>query len=253
MRCLVQKLGANVNQATWSGLTSLMFAARSNDLAVVQCFVVEFGADVNLALQRDGRTPLIMAASAGHLAVVRCLVECGAEVGAVDTDGNTALLKSARFGQCGTTQYLLEGAGANIDDANNDGHTLWTILIVHLAQVAYGDEVEPDPLTLTGLLRVLVLRGALPPALVALLSPEPARVVQEGAQLRALISPSRGLPPPRSSGPRGLATHPNTLAISMPIPKNRKCLSSSTQHSGRKLFRVWAATKLLNSSSALIE
>jgi hypothetical protein len=33
----------------------------------------------------------------------------------------------------------------------------------------------------------MVLRGAPPPALVALLSPEPARVVQEGARLRARL------------------------------------------------------------------
>jgi hypothetical protein len=44
-----------------------------------------------------------------------------------------------------------------------------------------------DPAALTGLLRVLVLRGAPPSALVALLSPEPALVMQEGARLRARL------------------------------------------------------------------
>jgi hypothetical protein len=46
------------------------------------------------------------------------------------------------------------------------------------------DELEYDITPLPDLLRVLVLRGAPPPALVALLSPEPACVVQEGARLQ---------------------------------------------------------------------
>jgi hypothetical protein len=46
---------------------------------------------------------------------------------------------------------------------------------------------ETEPNGLTGLLQVLVLRGAPPPALVAVLSPEAARVVQEGARLRARL------------------------------------------------------------------
>jgi hypothetical protein len=53
--------------------------------------------------------------------------------------------------------------------------------------VEYYDEEEADPAALLGLLRVLVLRDAPPPALVALLSPEPARVVQEGARLLARL------------------------------------------------------------------
>jgi hypothetical protein len=49
------------------------------------------------------------------------------------------------------------------------------------------EEDHPDPADLIGVLRVLVLRGAPPPALVALLSPGPAHVVQEGARLRARL------------------------------------------------------------------
>jgi hypothetical protein len=88
-------------------------------------------------------------------------------------------------------QYLLEKADANMDDVNNDGETVWDLLTLHLEEVADDnsddDEEESDHAALTGLLRVLVLRGAPPPALVALLSPEPARVVQEGAQMRARL------------------------------------------------------------------
>jgi hypothetical protein len=48
-------------------------------------------------------------------------------------------------------------------------------------------KVGADPAELTALLRILALRGDPPPTLVALLSPEPARVVQEGARLRARL------------------------------------------------------------------
>jgi hypothetical protein len=52
-----------------------------------------------------------------------------------------------------------------------------------------GDEldVEADLGELADLLRVMVLRGASPPALVALLLPEHARLVQEGARLRVRL------------------------------------------------------------------
>jgi hypothetical protein len=153
---------------------------------MVQCLVVELGAVVNQA-RRNGTTPLMVAAESVNAAVVQCLIGLGAEVGAVKNNGDTASLVSARFGRLTTTQYLLEDAGANIDDVNKVGDTVWDLLREHLTEVEYFDEEVRDPGPLISLLRVMVLRGAPPPALVALLSPEPARVVQEGAQLRARL------------------------------------------------------------------
>jgi hypothetical protein len=190
VRLLVLELGANVNQRDQQGLTPLMLATKRNNLTLVQCLVVELGADVNLAMANGGWTPLTIAARRGNLAVVRCLIEFGAEVGAMDTDGTTSLLESARDGQYGTVQYLLEIAVANIDYANNFGNNVWEMMRRHLdlSEYAVDDRgEEDDPVALTALLRVMVLRGAPPPALVALLSPEPARVVQEGARLRARL------------------------------------------------------------------
>jgi hypothetical protein len=186
MRCLVRELGADVNQATRSGSTPLVFAARRNDLALVHFLVEELGADANQAVWNDGRTPLNVAASRGNLAVVRSLVHLGAEVGAVDFDGDTALLMSALFGEYATMKYLLEDAGANMDDVNNRGKNVWHLLTEQLTAVAEG-ETEVDFEALIALLRVLVLRDAPPPSLVTLLPPESARVVQEGARLRARL------------------------------------------------------------------
>jgi hypothetical protein len=132
---------------------------------------------------------LIVAAENGFTDLVRFLVELGAEVGAVDEDGNTALLRSARASRYTTMRYLLEEAGGDMEDVNDDGETVWDLLTESLDEVEDegDDEVEVDPPALTALLRVLVLRGAPPPDLVDLLSPEDTYMVQEGARLRARL------------------------------------------------------------------
>jgi hypothetical protein len=63
VRLLVQQMGANVSESVPPGPIPLMLATKSNNLALVQCLVVELGADVNQAGQWNGPTPLIMAAS----------------------------------------------------------------------------------------------------------------------------------------------------------------------------------------------
>jgi hypothetical protein len=153
LRCLVQELGADVNQAAWYGVTPLVAAASTR---------------------------------AGSVAAVRCLIELGAVIGAVNAHGNTALFASAFNGRYAKMHYLLEEAGANMEDSNNAGKTVWDMLKTNMTEVAEG-RAEADSVALAALLRVMVLRGAPPPALVALLSPELALVVQEGARLRARL------------------------------------------------------------------
>jgi ankyrin repeat protein len=181
----VQEPGADVSQ-TLDGDTPLGIAALNGFSDLVRLLVTELGADVNQGIQDVG-TPLCMAAYKGHLAVVRCLVELGAEVDAVSADGDTALLLSALSGQYSTMQYLLEEAGANMNDVNNRGDSIWDILIKLMKEPAIVFQEEKDLQALTDLLRVMVLIDDPPPALVVLLSLEQARVVQEGARLRARL------------------------------------------------------------------
>jgi hypothetical protein len=164
---------------------ALIIAIAKGSLALVQLLVRELGADIN----QTGldTSPLHMALSNDDLAMVRCLVQLGATIAALNDDGDTALLVSARIASFPTMQYLLEEAGANINDANNRGRTVWDMLLRHFAQINRRVQDETDTAALTALLRVMVPRGAPPPALVALLSPEPAHVLQEGARLRARL------------------------------------------------------------------
>jgi ankyrin repeat protein len=103
----------------------LYFAALYGQLESMRLLVRTLGADVNQTMP-SGSTALTVAASEGHLDVVRCLVELGARTGAVDNYGNTAIIASARDGQYVTVKYLLEGAGANMEDADNFGNNVWT-------------------------------------------------------------------------------------------------------------------------------
>jgi hypothetical protein len=115
---------------------------------------------------------------------MQCLVELGASTEVMHgSDGNTALLVTAFQGFYHKMQYLIEHAGANMEAVNNYGENMWDLLTnsVKLMDEDYGFEYHRrETAQLIALLRVMVLRDAPPPALVALLSPEPARVVQEG-------------------------------------------------------------------------
>jgi ankyrin repeat protein len=116
LRCLVQELGADVNQ-THHGTAALMIAAASDFSDMVRLLVTDVGADINHG-DRRGVKPLHMSASKGNLAVVRCLIQLGASIRAVDALRSTALHVSARYGEHETMLYLLGHTNANLDDVN---------------------------------------------------------------------------------------------------------------------------------------
>lgn len=64
------------------------------------------GADVNE--QGPFGTPLHGAAENGHLEIVRLLVECGANVAALDTAGRTPRIAAIQAGHAAVAQYLAD-------------------------------------------------------------------------------------------------------------------------------------------------
>jgi hypothetical protein len=135
-----------------------------------------------------GRTALLYAAEGGPHALPTLewlLEEGGARITERDHQGNTVLLRAAFRGNFKTCQWLLEDGGADITEMNDAGLTVWTMLVLYFFGEHPGDDEDAE---LTTLLRVMVVRGAPPADFVAKLRrPEHARVVEEGARLRAAL------------------------------------------------------------------
>ena len=127
----------------------------------------------------------LSAAGRGDLPRVQSLMrEGGASITETDEFGSTALLRAAMFGRVPTVAWLLEHGGADIADVAGAGITAWSLL---QRRFANSDEDDADSAAVTALLRVMVLRGAPPVTMAARLAPEHARVVEEGARLRAAL------------------------------------------------------------------
>jgi ankyrin repeat protein len=111
--------GANVNAASSSGATALMWAAT--DLAKVR-LLLDRGADPK-AVAKSGRTPLALAAqSDGSADIVRLLLSKGADVKAVDGFKST-MLHAAAFGNDIDTIRQLADSGLDVNAVNFPGFT----------------------------------------------------------------------------------------------------------------------------------
>jgi hypothetical protein len=119
------------------------------------------------------------------------LIEGGARITERDRKGNTALLLAAeRAALTGcsmvTCLWLLEHGGADIAEETDLEISIWDMLSVRrLLNVHPLDAVVGEAMTM---LRAMVVRGAPPAEFMARLRrPEHARVVEEGARLRAAL------------------------------------------------------------------
>jgi ankyrin repeat protein len=130
--------GADVNaRETWQGETALMWAAAEDHPEVVKLLAAR-GADLNAkskvpefpkvkvdlatmvttALPRGGMTALMLAARQGAGNGIRALIEAGADLNAVDPDGESALVLAVINTHYDEAALLIDaGAGLNIGDA----------------------------------------------------------------------------------------------------------------------------------------
>ena len=146
------------------GATPFLIAAKANDVAVMR-ELLENGADP-LEPTDNGTTPLMVAAGVGHapgitrsaedeaLRAVTVCVELGADVNAVNEQGDTALHGAAWREQADSIVRFLVERGAALDAKN---HRDWTPLVIAEGIHTGGNYIKSD--TTAALLRQL---GAAP-------------------------------------------------------------------------------------------
>jgi len=79
----------DINAQDEYGWTAMRYAVRNQQAAAARMLAVDFKADINLA-SKSGRTPLMSAAGNNLEEMVKGLVNCGADLTAVDNEGLTA-------------------------------------------------------------------------------------------------------------------------------------------------------------------
>jgi ankyrin repeat protein len=120
VKSLVEKKGIDINQpGTYKDRTALMMAAKKGHIHVVK-YLVDHGADVQLA-DEEGETPLLMAIMSPHeqhrSAIITYLLEHGADVNHADDSGRTPLHLVSFDGTVDQAQMLMDrGADVNRRD-----------------------------------------------------------------------------------------------------------------------------------------
>ena len=115
------RCGASVNYIDAAGYTPFHYACSFGQSDIVK-FFLEFGADSTSYI--SGHAPIIAAAKANHLDVIKVLLEYGASVEDKGMEGTTALIASIERGtgnmEC--FDYLLEN-GADLNAIDRQGNT----------------------------------------------------------------------------------------------------------------------------------
>jgi ankyrin repeat protein len=114
--------GASMEVRDEEGATALHYACSSRNPAGA-LFLISRGADVN-AVDIDGDTPLLMAASKASLEpVIRTLVAAGADVNARNADDDTAAIIAAGWSGMGPVLRFLLDERIDVAHANREGVT----------------------------------------------------------------------------------------------------------------------------------
>eukprot|EP00095_Tigriopus_kingsejongensis_P008369 maker-scaffold856_size87843-snap-gene-0.19 protein:Tk08369 transcript:maker-scaffold856_size87843-snap-gene-0.19-mRNA-1 annotation:"PREDICTED: uncharacterized protein LOC100122337" len=109
--------------------TCLHLAARKGDSDLLKLFI-EFGANVD-AINRDGQTVLHIAALNGDENIVRNLFMARANPTIKDNEDRTAIHLAAERGHTKTVEFLAEKFKSNVYDRARDGSTLMHLAALH--------------------------------------------------------------------------------------------------------------------------
>jgi ankyrin repeat protein len=159
-------------QFTTTGSTPFLLAARASDVPLMR-LLLELNADSSLA-NADNSTPLLAAAGVGALGdgdeaagteeeaveAARLLLDLGADVNAVDKNGETAMHGAAYQSRAKLAQ-LLANRGADVKVWNQKNKWGWTPLMI--AQGQRPGNFRPAPETIGVIERVMQAAGVVLP------------------------------------------------------------------------------------------
>ena len=131
---LQQRIDANTREV--DGTTALHWAARADDLEIVQ-LLIRSGATVD-ASNRYGITPLSLAATNGGARVMAALLEAGANPNGTVPAGETVLMTASRTGNPeAVTLLLARGADVNAKESGfGETALMWAAADNHPAVIA---------------------------------------------------------------------------------------------------------------------
>lgn len=110
----------DINSVDKEGCSGLMLAAREGHLDVVQ-YLIQRGADLNIAHNKTGQTALLFAIAMNRMDVLRALLDAGADLEcATKKDRETALLYASRTSPLEMIE-LLVNKGADVKVLNKAG------------------------------------------------------------------------------------------------------------------------------------
>jgi uncharacterized protein len=157
---------------TTTGSTPFLMAARASDVPLMR-LLLELGADPSIA-NADNSSPLLAAAGVGALgdgdeaagtdeealAACKLLLEIGADVNAVDNNGETAMHGAAYQSRANLAPLLAEHP-ADINIWNRKNKWGWTPLMI--AQGHRPANFRPAPGTIAAIEQVMRAQGVTPP------------------------------------------------------------------------------------------
>ncbi|MBN9691389.1 MAG: ankyrin repeat domain-containing protein [Verrucomicrobia bacterium] len=119
---------ADVNKVSRNSGTPLAVAVGEQQLEMVQ-LLLEHDALPDLAGKATGWTPLHVAAFEGLFQLAKRLVDCGADVNAKDSGGQTPFMDSTHSPNLETAFFLIDH-GADLEAAESDGTTclMWAVM-----------------------------------------------------------------------------------------------------------------------------